>query len=111
MDATSRQNAHKGYLHPQIFEGKTALITGAASGIGFEILRHFTQYGAQVIAVLLDVRPGWLSLRWAAGTRETTSERRRRATDTANTDAFGTFCNRQMTIENTPIPRPFIVTA
>ena len=51
MDTTSRQNAHKGYLNPKVFEGKVALITGAASGIGFAILRHFVEHGAQAVAV------------------------------------------------------------
>ncbi len=51
MDTTSQQNGHKGYLHPQVFEGKVALITGAASGIGFAILRHFVEHGAQAMAV------------------------------------------------------------
>jgi len=54
MNETRRQKTHKGYLHPQIFEGKVALITGAASGIGFEILRYFVEYGAQAIAVDLN---------------------------------------------------------
>jgi NAD(P)-dependent dehydrogenase (short-subunit alcohol dehydrogenase family) len=51
VNTKSGQNSHKGYLHPQVFEGKVALITGAASGIGLAVLRHFVKHRAQAIAV------------------------------------------------------------
>lgn len=35
-------------------EGKTAIITGAANGIGLEIARHFSDHGANVMLVDMD---------------------------------------------------------
>jgi len=51
VNTTNRQNSYKGYLHPQVFEGKVVLITGAASGIGLAALRHFIEHRAEAIAV------------------------------------------------------------
>lgn len=35
-------------FQPEIFKGKTALVTGGRSGIGYEIARQLLQYGAEV---------------------------------------------------------------
>ncbi|MDG1009448.1 MAG: SDR family NAD(P)-dependent oxidoreductase, partial [Amylibacter sp.] len=35
-------------------EGKTAIITGAANGVGLEVARHFSDHGANVILVDMD---------------------------------------------------------
>lgn len=35
-------------FHPELFQGKTALVTGGGSGIGFAIARQLLQHGAEV---------------------------------------------------------------
>lgn len=41
-------------------EGKSAIVTGAATGLGHGIARRFASEGARVVITDIDVEGGWL---------------------------------------------------
>jgi len=52
-------------------QGRKALVTGAAQGIGLAIARRFQEEGAQVVSVDLQESPEGISLRWNLEETET----------------------------------------